>query len=117
MLCKLAARAWLHWGTVGSSILPTLWAADRLKIETRLNGQTVQSSNTSHFIFSIEAFVAYASDVCTLSPGDLILTGTASGAGFARKPPVFLKAGDRLEVEIEGLGVLGNPVVAELPTQ
>ena len=92
-------------------------AADRLKIETRLNGQTVQSSNTSHFIFSIEAFVAYASDVCTLSPGDLIFTGTASGAGFARKPPVFLKAGDRLEVEIEGLGVLGNPVVAELPTQ
>ncbi len=88
-------------------------AVDRLKIETRLNGQTVQSSNTSQFIFAIEALVAYASDVCTLSPGDLIFTGTPSGVGFARKPPVFLKAGDRLEVEIEGLGVLRNPVVAE----
>ena len=64
-------------------------AADRLKIETRLNGQTVQSSNTSHFIFSIEAFVAYASDVCTLSPGDLIFTGTASGRGASRESRRF----------------------------
>ena len=86
---------------------------NRLKIETRLNGQTVQSSSTSQFIFSVEALVAYASGVCTLSPGDLIFTGTPSGVGFARKPPVFLKAGDWIEVEIEGLGVLRNPVVAE----
>ena len=57
--------------------------------------------------------VAYVSQVCTLSPGDLIFTGTPAGVGFARKPPIFLKAGDLAEVEIEGLGVLSNPVVAE----
>jgi 2-keto-4-pentenoate hydratase/2-oxohepta-3-ene-1,7-dioic acid hydratase in catechol pathway len=83
----------------------------RLAIRLRLNGQTVQDSNTGQMIFSVAATVAYLSQVFTLQPGDLIFTGTPPGVGFARKPPVFLKPGDVTEVEIEGLGVLRNPVV------
>lgn len=86
-----------------------------LKIRLRLNGQIMQDSSTAELIFSIEELVSYISGVCTLSPGDLIFTGTPPGVGFARKPPVFLKPGDTLEVEIDELGVLRNPVVAEEP--
>jgi 2-keto-4-pentenoate hydratase/2-oxohepta-3-ene-1,7-dioic acid hydratase in catechol pathway len=84
-----------------------------LDIQLRLNGQTMQHSNTKHFIFPIDVLIAYISRICTLVPGDLIFTGTPDGVGFARKPPVFLKPGDRVEVEIERLGVLRNRVVAE----
>jgi 2-keto-4-pentenoate hydratase/2-oxohepta-3-ene-1,7-dioic acid hydratase in catechol pathway len=85
----------------------------KLPIRLRLNGETMQNSNTDQFIFPVDELVAYVSQVCTLEPGDLIYTGTPPGVGFARKPPVFLKPGDVAEVEIEGLGVLRNPVVAE----
>jgi 2-keto-4-pentenoate hydratase/2-oxohepta-3-ene-1,7-dioic acid hydratase in catechol pathway len=85
----------------------------KLPIRFRLNGETMQDSNTDQLIFPIEVLVAYVSQVCMLEPGDLIYTGTPSGVGFARKPPIFLKPGDVAEVEIEGLGVLRNPVVAE----
>jgi 2-keto-4-pentenoate hydratase/2-oxohepta-3-ene-1,7-dioic acid hydratase in catechol pathway len=84
----------------------------RLRIAFRLNGETMQDSNTEQMIFSPAALLAYISQVVTLRPGDLIFTGTPPGVGFARKPPVFLKAGDVAEVEIERLGVLRNPVVA-----
>ncbi|HEX7448391.1 MAG TPA: fumarylacetoacetate hydrolase family protein [Pirellulales bacterium] len=84
----------------------------KLRVQFRLNGQTMQDSNTEQFIFPIDELVAYVSQVCTLLPGDLIYTGTPPGVGFARKPPVFLKPGDVAEVEIEQLGVLKNPVVA-----
>ena len=83
----------------------------RLAIRLRLNGQTMQDSNTSQMVFSVPAVLAYLAQVFTLEPGDLIFTGTPPGVGFARKPPVFLKGGDVVEVEIEGLGVLRNPVV------
>jgi 2-keto-4-pentenoate hydratase/2-oxohepta-3-ene-1,7-dioic acid hydratase in catechol pathway len=83
-----------------------------LKIELRLNGQVMQSSSTSQLIFPIDFLVSYLSHVCTLLPGDLIYTGTPSGVGMARTPPVFLKPGDMTEVTIEGLGTLRNPVVA-----
>jgi len=83
-----------------------------LGIRMRLNGQTMQDSNTKQMIFSPAAVVAYVSQVVTLQPGDLIFTGTPPGVGAARKPPVFLKPGDVCEVEIDGLGVLRNPVVA-----
>jgi 2-keto-4-pentenoate hydratase/2-oxohepta-3-ene-1,7-dioic acid hydratase in catechol pathway len=84
-----------------------------LRICLRLNGQTMQDSNTSQLIFGVDELIAYLSQVFTLEPGDLIFTGTPPGVGMARKPPVWLKAGDTAEVEIEGLGVLSNPVVAE----
>ena len=83
-----------------------------LAIQLRLNGRVMQDSNTAQFIFAVDELVAYVSQVCTLAPGDLIFTGTPPGVGFARKPPVFLKPGDVVEVEIEKLGVLRNPVVA-----
>lgn len=83
-----------------------------LSIKLRLNGETMQSSRTDQLIFDVPAIIAFLSSVITLEPGDVIATGTPPGVGFARKPPVFLKAGDRMEVEIEGLGVLANPVAA-----
>jgi len=98
---------------------PALVTADEitdpgnLRIQLRLNGQVMQDSSTAQLIFSVEELVCYVSGVCTLSPGDLIFTGTPSGVGFTRKPPVFLKPGDTVEVEIEKIGVLSNPVVAE----
>lgn len=84
-----------------------------LPIRLRLNGATMQDSNTSQMIFTVAQTLAYLSQVFTLEPGDLIFTGTPPGVGFARKPPVFLKGGDSVEVEIEGLGLLRNPVVQE----
>jgi len=84
-----------------------------LDIRLRLNGQEMQSSNTSQLIFPIDQLISHISGICTLKPGDLIFTGTPSGVGFARKPPVFLKDGDAVEVEVEKLGVLRNHVVAE----
>src|SRR5206468_3311243 len=85
-----------------------------LAIRLRLNGETMQDSNTSQMIFSVGAVLAYLGQVLTLEPGDLIFTGTPPGVGFARKPPLFLKPGDVVEVEIEGLGKLSNRVVGEL---
>ncbi len=96
---------------------PVLVTADEvpdphnLPIRLRLNGQTMQDSNTKQMIFSVGATLAYLSQVFTLEPGDLIFTGTPPGVGFARKPPVYLKGGDVVEVEIDGLGLLRNSVV------
>jgi 2-keto-4-pentenoate hydratase/2-oxohepta-3-ene-1,7-dioic acid hydratase in catechol pathway len=84
-----------------------------LRIRLRLNGTTLQDSSTEQLIFGVDAIVAFLSETVTLEPGDIIATGTPPGVGFARKPPVFLKAGDVVEVEIDGLGVLSNPVAAE----
>jgi 2-keto-4-pentenoate hydratase/2-oxohepta-3-ene-1,7-dioic acid hydratase in catechol pathway len=83
-----------------------------LAIKLRLNGRTMQDSSTKQLIFGVGEILAYLSQVFTLEPGDLIFTGTPPGVGFAKKPPVFLKAGDVVEVEIEGLGVLKNACVA-----
>ncbi len=83
----------------------------RLAIRLRLNGQTMQDSNTEQMIFRVGTVLAYLSQVFTLEPGDLVFTGTPSGVGFARKPPVFLKPGDVVEVEIDKLGVLRNRAV------
>jgi 2-keto-4-pentenoate hydratase/2-oxohepta-3-ene-1,7-dioic acid hydratase in catechol pathway len=84
-----------------------------LDIRLRLNGTVMQQSNTSQMVFKIADVVAYISTIFTLEPGDLVFTGTPAGVGFTRKPPVFLKAGDTVEVEIEKLGVLRNSVVKE----
>ncbi len=87
--------------------------ASGLRIQTRVNGKTMQDSNTSDMIFSTARIVALLSEFMTLEPGDLIATGTPSGVAHARKPPAWMKAGDTVEVEIEGIGVLSNPVVDE----
>jgi 2-keto-4-pentenoate hydratase/2-oxohepta-3-ene-1,7-dioic acid hydratase in catechol pathway len=89
-------------------------ADDRsLKIETRINGETMQSGHTGQMIFSISRLIAYSSTIFTLVPGDVIITGTPSGVGFSRKPPRFLKPGDVIEVEVEAIGILRNPVIAQ----
>jgi len=85
----------------------------RLKLETRVNGNVVQSSDTSMLIFSIPRLIEYSSTIFDLVPGDVIATGTPAGVGFTRKPPIFLQPGDVVEVEIEHIGVLRNPVVDE----
>jgi acylpyruvate hydrolase len=84
-----------------------------LRIRCRVNGQTLQDSNTNQLIFGVDEVVSFLSQTITLEPGDVIATGTPPGVGFARKPPVFLKPGDVVEIEVEGLGVLSNPVVAD----
>jgi 2-keto-4-pentenoate hydratase/2-oxohepta-3-ene-1,7-dioic acid hydratase in catechol pathway len=85
--------------------------AHALYIRMRVNGATVQDSNTSNLIFRIPKLIEFISEAITLEPGDIIATGTPDGVGVFRKPPVFLKPGDVMEVDIEGLGVLKNPVV------
>ena len=82
-----------------------------LPIRLRLNGETMQNSNTEQMIFNVGQLLAYLSEVFTLEPGDLVYTGTPPGVGAARKPPIYLKGGDIVEVEIGGLGILRNPVV------
>ena len=84
-----------------------------LRIACRVNGETLQDSNTGEMIFGVAEIVSYLSRFITLEPGDVIATGTPFGVGFARTPPVFLLNGDVVEVEIEGIGVLSNPVATE----
>jgi 2-keto-4-pentenoate hydratase/2-oxohepta-3-ene-1,7-dioic acid hydratase in catechol pathway len=86
---------------------------DNAGIRTRLNGKVMQDWNTNDMIFSCRELIAYLSQCMTLLPGTVIMTGTPSGVGFARKPPVFLRPGDVVEIEIDGIGVLRNAVVAE----
>ncbi len=85
----------------------------KLLISLRLNGQVMQESSTRELIFSIEHLISHLSQLITLEPGDIIFTGTPPGVGAARKPPVFLKPGDVVEVEVAGLGTLRNTVEAE----
>jgi 2-keto-4-pentenoate hydratase/2-oxohepta-3-ene-1,7-dioic acid hydratase in catechol pathway len=86
---------------------------DVLHIKTILNGEVMQDSNTSEMIFHVPFIVHYISQLITLEPGDVIMTGTPPGVGQSRNPPVFMKAGDSVTVEIEHLGSLTNPLVAE----
>jgi len=82
----------------------------KLSIKLILNGRIMQDSNTDQLIFGVPELIEFLSETITLEPGDVIATGTPPGVGFARKPPVFLKAGDEMIVEIEGIGALNNPV-------
>jgi acylpyruvate hydrolase len=81
-----------------------------LRIQTRLNGQVVQDASTDSLIFDVATLVSTLSEAFTLEPGDIIVTGTPSGVGLARKPPLWMKPGDVCEVEVERLGVLRNPI-------
>jgi len=97
---------------------PTIVTADtisdphKLSIKLVLNGRTMQDSNTDQLIFGVPELIEFLSQTITLEPGDVIATGTPPGVGFARKPPVFLRPGDVMEVVIESVGWLNNPVVA-----
>ena len=85
----------------------------RLQLATRLNGQEVQHTGIDDLIFDIPTLISYCSDWTPLVAGDVISTGTPEGVGFARKPPLWMKPGDVVEVEIGGIGVLRNPIIAE----
>jgi len=104
------------------SIGPWLVTADELppggkglKIESRLNGKVMQSDNTANMMFPVAETIVYATQGMTLEPGDLLVTGTPSGVGHARKPPVWMRHGDVCVVEIEGIGILRNPIEDEKP--
>lgn len=85
-------------------------ACKGLRLTTRLNGQTVQSAMMDDMVFSVAQIISICSQFMTLEPGDVIVTGTPSGVGMARKPQLFMKHGDICEVEIDGIGILSNPV-------
>ena len=86
---------------------------DNTTVTSRLNGRVMQQSNTSDMIFSCRGLLSFLSECMTLLPATVILTGTPAGVGFARKPPVFLKPGDTIEVEIENIGILKNTVISD----
>jgi 2-keto-4-pentenoate hydratase/2-oxohepta-3-ene-1,7-dioic acid hydratase in catechol pathway len=84
-----------------------------LKLQTRLNGNVMQDATTDQMVFDIPALIAYISTFTRLQPGDVIATGTPGGVGFTREPPVFMRAGDVIEVEIDKIGVLRNTIGVE----
>jgi acylpyruvate hydrolase len=101
---------------------PWLMTADELppgcrglRLQTRLNGDIVQNASTSDLVFDVATLITLLSEVFTLEAGDIIVTGTPSGVGLARKPSLWMKPGDVCEVELEGLGVLRNPVIQQEP--
>ena len=105
---------------IGPSILvnPLLFSSsdsfnpNNLGVRCFVNDKKVQDSNTREFIFNVQTVVAYISRIVTLKPGDLIFTGTPPGVGMGMKPPVYLKVGDKMRVEIDELGAIENPVIA-----
>ncbi len=111
----LAGKSFAGTGGFG----PWLVTADeipdpsRLTLETRLNGQVVQHATTDRMITSVPEQIAYISTILPLLPGDVIVSGTPGGVGAKRNPPLFMRPGDVAEVEITGIGVLRNPVIAE----
>ncbi|HEX9465201.1 MAG TPA: fumarylacetoacetate hydrolase family protein, partial [Alphaproteobacteria bacterium] len=84
-----------------------------LAIRSKLNGQVMQNANTRDMIFPVDETIALLTECLTLEPGDVIAMGTPSGVGYARKPPVWMKPGDVIEIEIEGIGTLRNPIADE----
>jgi 2-keto-4-pentenoate hydratase/2-oxohepta-3-ene-1,7-dioic acid hydratase in catechol pathway len=106
------AKSLDSFGPMGEAVVTVDEIDDphQLGIRLRLNGETLQDSSTNQLIFGVDELVSFLSRDITLEPGDVISTGTPPGVGFARKPPIYLKDGDVMEVEIDGIGVLRNPV-------
>ena len=109
----MAGKTFDTFAPVGPCVVTADEAPDPgvMGIRLRLNGRTMQDSNTNQLIFPVDQIVSYLSKIFTLEPGDLIFTGTPPGVGMARTPPVWLQPGDIVEVEIDGLGTLRNPVI------
>ena len=109
----MAGKTFDTFAPVGPSLVTADEVPDpqALGIRLRLNGRTMQDSNTKQLVFPVDEIVSYLSGIFTLEPGDLIFTGTPPGVGMARKPPVWLQPGDIVEVEIDGLGTLRNPII------
>ncbi len=109
----IAGKALDTFAPMGPGIVPAWEIADpqTLALTTRVNGRVVQQASTATMIFSVATIVAFLSSLMTLEPGDIIATGTPSGVGFKRTPPLFLRDGDIVEVEIDGIGLLRNPVL------
>ena len=111
----LPGKAWASSTPLGPYLVTPDEVGDpqALDISLELNGERMQASNTSRFIFDIPTLLATISEVVPLAPGDVVLTGTPEGVGYRREPPVLLEDGDRVVVEIEKVGRLENPVAAE----
>ncbi len=109
----LAGKAIDTFAPLGPGIVPAseIPNPQELKIQTRVNGQVLQDATTADMVFSVARLIEFISTVMTLVPGDIISTGTPPGVGFARKPPIFLQAGDSVEIEIERIGLITNEVV------
>jgi 2-keto-4-pentenoate hydratase/2-oxohepta-3-ene-1,7-dioic acid hydratase in catechol pathway len=110
----LRAKGFDTFCPLSSEVVPVSELGDGsgLRVVQRLNGEVLQDGNTADLIFSVPYLVAYISNAFTLEPGDVILTGTPAGVGWGRDPKVSLQSGDVVEVEVEGIGTLSNPVVA-----
>ena len=108
----IAGKALDTFAPMGPGLVPAWEVPDpqRLTLTTRVNGQVVQHAQTADMVFTVAQAVAFLSSLMTLEPGDIIATGTPSGVGFTRTPPLFLTDGDVTEVEIEGIGTIRNPV-------
>lgn len=102
------------FGPVGPRLVPASEIPDpqALRLRTLLNGEVVQDGSTADMIFPVRDLIAFVAQAITLEPGDLIMTGTPSGVGEGRDPQLWLRPGDTIAVEIEGVGTLSNPVVA-----
>ena len=85
---------------------------DRVRLQTRLNGRTMQDGNTSDWLFPLPRLIAYLSQTMPLEPGDIVTTGTPAGVGVFRNPQVFMAPGDTVEIEAEGIGILSTPIIA-----
>jgi 2-keto-4-pentenoate hydratase/2-oxohepta-3-ene-1,7-dioic acid hydratase in catechol pathway len=110
----LSGKAIDTFGPMGPGIVPASEIPDpqALKLYARVNGQVLQDGTTADMIFSVAKSIEFISTVMTLVPGDIISTGTPAGVGMGRKPPLYLKAGDVVEIEVEHIGSIVNPVVA-----
>jgi 2-keto-4-pentenoate hydratase/2-oxohepta-3-ene-1,7-dioic acid hydratase in catechol pathway len=111
----LPGKNFEHSGSFGPWLVTRDEAGDvnELTLTTRLNGKVVQHTSVDDLLFGVEALIAYVSQIWTVLPGDIIATGTPSGVGAARKPPLWMKPGDLIEVEIDRLGTLSNTVMTE----
>ncbi len=115
-LCTHSIQVGKTWDTfcpIGPSIVTQVSDPHNLGIRCHLNDKIVQQSNTNQLIFKVDKLVSYISQVLTLKPGDLIFTGTPPGVGMGRKPPLWMKHGDRVVCEVDELGKLSNVVEDE----